>query len=132
MSPTSSLNLLGSWEEYVAQLVIIGTHQRICPVAVRERLAFGPTNIQPALQALRAYAAEGFIVSTCNRVEIGGLVEGAEGQQALMRFLADRHHVAPEELAPHLYIYAGADAVRHVFRLAAGLDSMVLGEDQIL
>jgi glutamyl-tRNA reductase len=115
----------------VAQLVIIGTHQRICPVAVRERLAFGAANIQPALQALRDYTDEGFIVSTCNRVEVGGLVAGAGCEQELLRFLADCHHVAIEELAPHLYIHTGADAVRHLFRLAAGLDSMVLGEDQV-
>jgi len=115
----------------VAQLVIIGTHQRICPVAVRERLAFGPANIQPALQALRAYADEGFIISTCNRVEIGGLVSNDDGEQALMRFLTDSHHVSAEELAPHLYIHTGAEAVKHLFRLASGLDSMVLGEDQI-
>jgi glutamyl-tRNA reductase len=118
-------------EVYVAQLVIIGTHQRICPVAMRERLAFGAANLQPALQALRDYADEGFIVSTCNRVEVGGLVAGVECEQELLRFLADCHHVAIEELAPHLYIHTGADAVRHLFRLAAGLDSMVLGEDQI-
>jgi glutamyl-tRNA reductase len=115
----------------VAQLVIIGTHQRICPVAVRERLAFGPANIQPALQALRAYADEGFIISTCNRVEIGGLVSDGDGEQALMRFLTDSHHLSAEELAPHLYIHTGAEAVKHLFRLASGLDSMVLGEDQI-
>jgi glutamyl-tRNA reductase len=115
----------------VAQLVIIGTHQRNCPVAVRERLAFGAATIQPALQALRDYADEGFIISTCNRVEVGGLVAGTGCEQELLRFLADSHHVAIEELAPHLYIYTGAEAVRHLFRLAAGLDSMVLGEDQI-
>jgi glutamyl-tRNA reductase len=116
----------------VAQLVIIGTHQRICPVAVRERLAFGPANIEPALRSLRAYTDEGFIISTCNRVEVGGLVAGdAGGEQALVRFLSDCHHVAPAELGPHLYTYTDAEAVRHVFQLAAGLDSMVLGEDQI-
>ncbi|HEY3230325.1 MAG TPA: glutamyl-tRNA reductase [Roseiflexaceae bacterium] len=116
----------------MTQLFIIGTHQRICPVTVRERLAFGAANIRPALDALRAYTDEGFIISTCNRVEVGGLVaDGEAGERALIDFLADRHHVAPEELAPHLYTFAGADAVRHIFRLAAGLDSMVLGEDQI-
>jgi glutamyl-tRNA reductase len=118
-------------EEYVAQLVIIGTHQRICPVAMRERLAFGAANIQPALRALPDYADEGFIVSTCNRVEIGGLVAGQGCEQELLRFLADAHHMAIEDLAPHLYIHTGAEAVQHLFRLAAGLDSMVLGEDQI-
>ncbi|MFL5804692.1 MAG: glutamyl-tRNA reductase [Roseiflexaceae bacterium] len=116
----------------MAQLVIIGTHQRICPVAVREQLAFGAANIQPALRALRAYTDEGFIISTCNRVEVGGVIAGdADGEQALIQFLSDCHHVAPAELGPHLYIYTGAEAVRHVFRLAAGLDSMILGEDQI-
>jgi glutamyl-tRNA reductase len=111
---------------------MIGTHQRICPVAVREQLAFSSVNLRPALQMLREYADEGFIISTCNRVEVGGLIaDGEAGDQALMRFLAECHHVAPEELRPHLYTFSGADAVRHVFRLACGLDSMVLGEDQI-
>jgi glutamyl-tRNA reductase len=98
---------------------------------VRERLAFGPANIQPALEALRAYADEGFIISTCNRVEIGGLVADSDGEHALMRFLTDIHHVSAEELVPHLYVHRGVDAVQHLFRLASGLDSMVLGEDQI-
>ncbi len=114
------------------QLVIIGTHQRNCPVAARERIAFSPSAIQPALQALSAYADEGFIISTCNRVEVGGFVAGdADGAQALMRFLADRHAIPADELMPYLYIFTGVEAVRHVFHLAAGLDSMVLGEEQI-
>lgn len=114
------------------QFVVIGTHQRICPVAVREQLAFGPFDIQPALKALGAYADEGFIISTCNRVELGGLVpDGPGGPRELLRFLAERHSIPADELAAHLYTYSGADAARHLFRLAAGLDSMVLGEDQI-
>jgi glutamyl-tRNA reductase len=116
----------------VPQFVVIGTHQRICPVAVREQLAFGPFDIQPALKALGAYADEGFIISTCNRVELGGLVpDGPGGPRELLRFLAERHSIPADELAAHLYTYSGADAARHLFRLAAGLDSMVLGEDQI-
>jgi glutamyl-tRNA reductase len=115
------------------QFVIVGTHQRTCPVVVRERLAFGAETMGEALRALRRYADEGFIVSTCNRVEVAGLVaDGAEGELTLMRFLADWHGVPIEHLASHLYSFSGADAVRHLFRLAAGLDSMVLGEDQIM
>jgi len=83
-----------------------------------------------ALALLQQYADEGFILSTCNRVELGGLVAG--GEQNLIRFLADWHHISPEMMAPHLYVHTGADAVRHLFRLAAGLDSMVLGEDQVM
>jgi glutamyl-tRNA reductase len=115
------------------QLAIIGTHQRNCPVVVRERLAFGAETMREALEALRRYVDEGFIISTCNRVEVGGLVaDGPEGQQALMRFLADWHHVPLDHLAPHLYTFSGTDAVQHLFRLAAGLDSTVLGEDQVI
>jgi glutamyl-tRNA reductase len=100
-------------------------------VVVRERLAFSAETQQEALLALRHHADEGFIISTCNRVEVGGLV-GPAGAQALMRFLAEWHRVPLEHLAPHLYTFSGADAVRHLDRLAAGLDSMVLGEDQIM
>ncbi len=115
------------------QLIVIGTHQRMCPVNVRERLAFGTAQLGQALQMVSGYADEGFIISTCNRVEVGGLVaSGREGEAALLRFLADWHHLAPEELTPHLYTFTGEEAIRHLFRLAAGLDSMVLGEDQIL
>ncbi|MEO7911620.1 MAG: glutamyl-tRNA reductase [Roseiflexaceae bacterium] len=115
------------------QLAIIGTHQRTCPVVVRERLAFGAETMREALLALRQYIDEGFIISTCNRVEVGGLVaDGPAGEQALMRFLADWHHVPLEHLAPHLYVFSGVDVVQHLFRLASGLDSTVLGEDQVM
>lgn len=113
----------------MAQLVIIGTHQRNCPVAVRERLAFDLAKQQSALQSLRNYADEGFLISTCNRVEVGGVV--STNEQAFIEFLADSHQIDPAEFAQYLNIYSGADAVRHIFRLAAGLDSMVVGEDQI-
>jgi glutamyl-tRNA reductase len=96
---------------------------------MRERLAFSSNQIRAALASLRAYADEGFIFSTCNRVEIGGV---AADPEALVRFLAEWHHVAPADLMPYLYTLAGDAAVRHVFRLAAGLDSIVLGEDQIV
>jgi glutamyl-tRNA reductase len=100
---------------------------------MRERLAFGAEVMCEALLALRQYVDEGFIISTCNRVEVGGLVaDGTEGEQMLTRFLADWHHVPLEHLAPHLYVFSGVAAVQHLFRLAAGLDSTVLGEDQVM
>jgi glutamyl-tRNA reductase len=97
---------------------------------MRERLAFSADRSREALAALRGYAEEGFIISTCNRVEVGGV--GDSGAEPLARFLAEWHRVAPGELAPYLYTFTGAEAARHLFRLAAGLDSMVLGEDQVM
>lgn len=115
------------------QLVIAGLHQRTAPVAIRERLAFGPEELCGALQTLRRYADEGYIVSTCNRVEVCGLFHDAvHGDRALGRFLSDWHFLPIDQIAPHLYVRRDGEAIRHVFRLAAGLDSMVLGEDQIL
>jgi glutamyl-tRNA reductase len=100
---------------------------------VRERLAIGAETIREALLALRQYVDEGFIISTCHRVEVGGMVaDGPAGEQALKRFLADWHDVPLEHLASHLYVFSGAEAVQHLFRLAAGLDSTVLGEDQVM
>lgn len=114
------------------QLLITGLHQRTASLAQRERLAFAPAAVGEALRALRDYVAEGFIVSTCNRVEVYGLVGDRQADEsALRRFLADWNAVPVEDLEPYLSTLTGDDAVRHVFRLAAGLDSMVLGEDQI-
>ena len=114
------------------QLVITGLHQRTAPLALRERLACAAPDLPDALQRLRAFADEGFIISTCNRVEICGLVDAPHDEFALRQFLLEWKELAPEELLPHVYTLTGDDAVRHIFRLAAGLDSMVLGEDQIM
>jgi glutamyl-tRNA reductase len=114
------------------QLVLVGAHQRTAPVAIRERMAFTEAALSQALPALLGYAAEGFIVSTCNRVEVYGLTPPGDQGRALRQFLADQHRLPLEELAPHLYTLVGDDAVRHLFRVAAGLDSMALGEDQIM
>jgi glutamyl-tRNA reductase len=113
--------------------VIIGVHQRTAPVAVREHVAFSQATIHSALLRLGEYVQEGFIISTCNRVEVGGLAPDAEtGKQALRRFLLGCHDMPEELLDPHLSTYVGLDAVRHLFHLSAGLDSMVLGEEQIM
>jgi glutamyl-tRNA reductase len=115
------------------QFVIIGVHQRTTPVAIRERLAFSAAELSEALGQLRAHVAEGFIISTCNRVEVCGLVSDEQaGLADLARFLGGWHGLDPREVEPHLYSYVGEAAVRHIHRLASGLDSMVLGEDQIV
>jgi glutamyl-tRNA reductase len=112
-------------------LVVVGIHQRTAPLELRERLAFDEARLAGALTALREYATEGLILSTCNRVEVYGALDVAQAEP-LERFLAGWHGMAPQELAPYRYVHVDREAVRHLFRLAAGLDSMVLGEDQIV
>jgi glutamyl-tRNA reductase len=117
------------------EIVLVGLSHHTAPVEVRERVAFANGRIEPALRGLVALPAidEGVIVSTCNRVEV--LACGRSGDEVaatLPSFLAAEHGVAADALAGRLYTYRGRDAVRHLFRVAASLDSMVVGEPQIL
>ncbi len=115
------------------QITLIGVHQRNTPVTVRERLAFSLAETPDALLALRRYVDEGLILSTCNRVEICAVThDGVAGDEALKTFLVEQRGVDQVVFAPSLYVYHDEAVVRHLYRLAAGLDSMVLGEDQIV
>jgi glutamyl-tRNA reductase len=119
----------------MSQIVIVGLNHRTAPVEVRERLAFPADTIRHALRAAvePEGVSEGVILSTCNRVEVCLLAEDARlGAEAAERFLSSFHGMPPGELRPCLYRHAGDDAVRHLFRVAGSLDSMVLGEPQIL
>ena len=116
-------------------IVLVGLNHRTAPVEVRERVAFANGRLEPALRDLVALPGvlEAVIVSTCNRVEViacGGDVETVGG--ALPAFLAREHGLDEPVLTGHLYTHAGREAVRHLFRVAASLDSMVVGEPQIL
>lgn len=117
---------------------IAGVSHRSAPLPVREALAFPKEHLAEALEALRRDATvdEAFILSTCNRVEICArgpeTADPAAGAETLARFLASYHKRDLGELRPHLYLLEGEAAVRHVFRVAASLDSMVIGEPQIL
>ena len=119
----------------MSQIVIVGLNHKTAPVEVRERLAFPPDTIGHALRAAvePAGVSEGVILSTCNRVEVCALADdGRLGAESVERFLSSFHGMPLEELRPYLYRQAGDDAVRHLFRVASSLDSMVLGEPQIL
>lgn len=116
-------------------IIVVGLSHHTAPVEIRERVAFAPTAMSKPLHQLLALPAvtEGVIVSTCNRVELYATSRDAEaGIAQLRRFLADYHQIPLEELEKHLYDYRGEDAIRHVFRVASSLDSMVIGEPQIL
>lgn len=110
-------------------------NHRTAPVSVRERLAFTPAELELALADLKSLPGvhEGMILSTCNRVEVAVSAEDdADVRSAIESFLSEAKRLDRAGLQPHLYGYADRDAIRHIFRVAASLDSMVVGEPQIL
>jgi len=119
----------------MGHIVIIGLNHRTAPVEIRERLAFPSEAIGHALRGLleKESLKEGVILSTCNRVEICALAsQGFEGTSEAKEFMAVYHGIPLGELNGYLYHYDGDEAVKHMFRVGSSLDSMVLGEPQIL
>lgn len=115
------------------RLLALGLSHQTAPVALREKVAFGPERLPAALAALlaRPGVEEAAVVSTCNRTEIYCSVgDGFEGEPA--RWLAESHGLELDTLRGCLYQHQDGEAVRHLFRVATGLDSLVLGEPQIL
>jgi glutamyl-tRNA reductase len=116
-------------------LLLVGVSHRTAPIELRERLDFSARGVDRALTALSGTGAqhEATIVSTCNRVELYvGCDDPDRARAAIQQFLSDFHGIEGEQLAPHIYAQTGPDAVAHLFRVAAGLDSLVMGEPQIL
>jgi glutamyl-tRNA reductase len=116
-------------------LLVVGASYRTAPVAILERLAVAEPDLAATLDRLLAqpYVGEAVVVSTCNRVEVYAAVSGFHGGLGdICAVLAGRADCSPADLANHLYVHYDAAAVEHVFRVTAGLDSMVVGEAQIL
>lgn len=132
-------------------LLVLGINHNTATIAVREKVAFAPELMQEALQQACAKAgiAEIAILSTCNRTELyyvpAALPVGSDAshpqdetlpvtsvQQQALDWLCEYHHLSPAELSDAVYGYQDVDAVKHLMRVASGLDSMVLGEPQIL
>ncbi|MDV5356854.1 glutamyl-tRNA reductase [Enterobacter asburiae] len=116
-------------------LLALGINHKTAPVALRERIAFSPETLDQALESLLAQpmVQGGVVLSTCNRTELYLSVEERENlQEALVRWLCDYHHLREEEVRQSLYWHEDNDAVSHLMRVASGLDSLVLGEPQIL
>ena len=113
------------------QLALVGLSHKTAPVEVRERLAFDNGDLGEALQSLAACdgVSEAMILSTCNRVEV--LVETPD-ESLVREFLCSYHRVPVDSIVKHLYTLRNNDVIRHVFRVAASLDSMIIGEPQIL
>jgi glutamyl-tRNA reductase len=116
-------------------LLALGLNHQTAPVEIRERVAFAAHALEGALGELvrGRGASEAAILSTCNRTELYVSAGSAAPEAgAYVEWLAGYHRVAPGQLGPHLYALPREEAVRHAFRVASGLDSMVLGEPQIL
>jgi glutamyl-tRNA reductase len=114
----------------MSSLYALGLNHQTAPLALRERVVFHVERLREALGEIKgSLAREAAILSTCNRTEL--YLDGEE-PAAVVHWLAKYHDLAPGELAPYLYTHPAERAVRHAFRVASGLDSMVLGEPQIL
>lgn len=114
-------------------IITLGINHKTAPLEIREKVSFGPEIIVGALRTLleRPGVEESVILSTCNRTEIYAIFSNSDPGE-IARWMSDFHGVAPETIAPYLYSRHGADAVRHILRVACGMDSMVIGEPQIL
>ena len=116
-------------------LLLVGVSHRTAAVDLRERLDFSSRGLEHALRAVaaRSSTAEAVVISTCNRAEVYIACRDPErGVEDLRAFFSDFHHLSPDEIRPHLYAHHDYDAARHLFRVSSGLDSLVVGEPQIL
>ncbi len=114
------------------RIALLGVNHRSSPLALRERLALTDERVPEALHTLAEQADEAYVLSTCNRTELVVVARDADPGEILFAALADRRDVPRDALAGHTYLFFDDAAVRHLFRVACGLDSMVLGESQIL
>ena len=116
------------------RLFAVGLSHRTAPVELREAVDFARGGVDTALSALvsRGVGREVVVLSTCNRAEIYAAGDSDATADGIGRFFSDYHNVAHAHVAEHLYVRRGTEAARHLFRVAAGLDSLVVGEPQIL
>jgi glutamyl-tRNA reductase len=116
-------------------ILALGLNHRTAPVDIRERLAFAPSQVGEALRSFvqTVPATEAAILSTCNRSEVYAVTANHNAAvERIKQFLAQFHDLSPEKFCPHLYQRLDDDSVKHLFRVACGVDSMVVGETQIL
>jgi glutamyl-tRNA reductase len=112
----------------IEQIRCLGFNHKTAPIGVRERLACSPADLADHPPAVREWV----LLSTCNRVELYACLEPDAPANALVEFWAANNRVSPAELASHSYEYSGRQAIDHLYRVTAGLDSLILGEPQIL
>ncbi|MGV3465159.1 MAG: glutamyl-tRNA reductase [Heyndrickxia sp.] len=116
-------------------IIAVGLNYKTAPVEIRERLSFNEEELQSAMTALKEKKSilENVIVSTCNRTEVYAVVDQLHtGRYYIKDFLAEWFHMDKDEFSPYLFIYEQDGAIEHLFKVICGLNSMVLGETQIL
>jgi len=118
----------------MSNIILIGANHKTAPVEIREKLSFSGDETLAALEHLKqdTQIREGLVFSTCNRLEILYIPETGDQIEAMIQFIADHKGIAVSEFRSSLYILEGDEAIRHMFCVAASLDSMMVGEPQIL
>jgi len=115
------------------QIIMVGVNHATAPVAVREKLAVSASKMEEALELLSQHTEHGVILSTCNRTEAYATAgAGQQAEESLINFLNSLTGVSFADLLPHIYLRKGASTVGHLFRVASGLDSMIIGEYEVL
>ena len=116
-------------------IIVVGVNHKSAPIEMREKLAFSERKLNESLKNLYQHPliSENIILSTCNRVEIYAKVEDIEnGIMSLKKFFADYHEIPMQDLDQHFYTYINQETIEHLFSVSSSLDSMVVGEPQIL
>jgi len=115
-------------------LLAVGLNHNTAPIQIRERVAFAPEHLTTVLKELMALSqvSEAAILSTCNRIELLCCVEDPDNAALLINWFSQHHNLTVDEIGPYMYCHPGRHAVQHLLRVASGLDSMILGEPQIL
>ena len=113
-------------------ILVIGINHKTATVSIREQVAFSPERLREALHSVRQLSKENMILSTCNRTEVYVADKKELSPEDLTKWLADFHSIAVDQLSPYIYHHSDDKAVQHLLRVSCGLDSLVLGEPQIL
>src|SRR4030043_4475 len=114
------------------QIHVVGVNHSTTPIEIRERLAVSSAHVPDALSSLRKYVSQGLVLSTCNGTEVYSIPNSGSSSQPGIDFLKDWANISKVDLLPYVYCYHSEAAVRHLFRVASGLDSMIIGEFEIL
>ena len=114
------------------EFLVVGLNHRTAPLEIRERLAVTKAQLPEALDNLASHVGQGVILSTCNRSEAYALGPSEHLKDRVEKFLADHFEVALRDVGRYLYCYSHGECVHHLFRVASSLDSMIMGEGQIL